>query len=55
MCSEEQASIGIDSAHGDRRATVLFYLILALGFILGFWSVWGVLIFKNAWMAAFLV
>jgi Leucine-rich repeat (LRR) protein len=52
-CSQWQPSIDIDSGHGDRRSMIWFYLVLAAGFILGFWSVWGVLLFKNTWECAY--
>jgi Leucine rich repeat len=54
-CSEDPTSKGINYALGDnaREMTKWFYLALAIGFILGFWFVWVLLIVKNNWKVAY--
>ncbi|KAJ4788294.1 LRR receptor-like serine/threonine-protein kinase GSO1 [Rhynchospora pubera] len=48
------SSIGIDSGHGENgREMIWVYLSVALGFVLGFWSIWGVLIYQNIWWVAY--
>jgi hypothetical protein len=45
---------GVDSDNGDNtREMVWFFLVLILGFILGFWTFWGILIFKNDWKVTY--
>jgi len=52
-CYENQVYKGVDSDHDDNtREMVWFFLVLILGFILGFWTFWGALIFQNDWKVA---
>ncbi|KAJ3690296.1 hypothetical protein LUZ61_019460 [Rhynchospora tenuis] len=53
-CYDGQSSIGTDAGHGESgREKVWVYLSVALGFALGFWSTWGVLIFQNVCRVAY--
>ncbi|KAJ3684710.1 hypothetical protein LUZ61_013874 [Rhynchospora tenuis] len=53
-CFDVQSSIRIDAGHGENgREKVWVFLFVTLGFVLGFWSIWGVLIYQNVWRVAY--
>ncbi|KAJ1692404.1 hypothetical protein LUZ63_009102 [Rhynchospora breviuscula] len=52
-CSKDEASSEINLVNGNNRmAMIWLYLAIVLGFILGFWSIRGILIFINVWRVA---
>jgi Leucine-rich repeat (LRR) protein len=54
-CFEDPTSRGINPDYDDnaREMIIWFYLPETLGFILGFWYFWCVLIFKSDWNVAY--
>ncbi|XP_041026887.1 LRR receptor-like serine/threonine-protein kinase GSO2 [Juglans microcarpa x Juglans regia] len=43
----------VDEDNEDRIDSLLFYLIVAVGFVVGFWGVCGTLIVKTSWRLAY--
>ncbi|CAO2824682.1 unnamed protein product [Amaranthus hypochondriacus] len=52
---DPETTVGVHEEKQDKNENedVWFYLVIALGFIVGFWSVCGTLVLNNSWRDAF--